>query len=103
MAVELYRQIKDEADMVVAVLDGEPPDAGMACEVGYTYALNHVDYKRIPTIVYRNDLRSGGDGELGFNAMFLPPFVETGGAEVRGTRADLVTQIGKTAASIQYA
>ena len=83
MAKDLFGLIRD-SDMMVAIIDGEPPDTGMANETGYAYALNDLRYKRLPIIGYRNDVRAGGDGELGFNAMFLPVIMETGGAEVRG-------------------
>lgn len=99
MAKDLFRLI-EFSDMMVAILDGEPPDTGTANETGFAYALNYTGHKRIPIIGYRNDLRSGGDGELGFNAMFLPPIMETGGLEVRGSREDLVIAIGNIAATI---
>lgn len=92
MAKDLFAQI-EQSDMMVAIIDGEPPDTGMANETGFAYALNYLGHKKLPIIGYRNDLRSGGDGELGFNAMFLPPIMETGGIEVRGTRADLIAAI----------
>lgn len=90
----------EESDMIVIVLDGEPPDTGMANEAGFAYAMNYFGIKKMPIIGYRNDVRSGGDGELGFNAMFLPGMIETGGGEVRGTRADLVAAIRDTAATL---
>ncbi len=99
MAKELFGLI-ETSDMMVAIIDGEPPDTGMASETGFAYALNYLGHKRLPIIGYRNDLRAGGDGELGFNAMFLPPIMETGGIEVRGSREDLVIAIGSVAGTL---
>lgn len=99
MAKDLFRLI-EEADMMVAIIDGEPPDTGMANETGFAYAMNYFNIKPIPVIGYRSDVRSGGDGDLGMNAMFLPGMMETGGTEVRGTRADLVAAIRDTAAAL---
>ena len=82
MAVRLYRVIRDEADMGFAVLNGEPPDFGVGCELGYGFALHDTGYKKFPVVAYRQDLRQAGETALNINAMALPPFMETGGCFV---------------------
>ena len=45
----------DDADMVVACMDGADPDSGTAWECGYAYA------KGKPIVCYRTDFRISGD------------------------------------------
>ncbi|MEN6341719.1 MAG: nucleoside 2-deoxyribosyltransferase [Methanospirillum sp.] len=47
----------DEADLVVAVIDGADPDSGVAWEMGYAYAHG------IPVVALRTDFRRVGDQE----------------------------------------
>jgi nucleoside 2-deoxyribosyltransferase len=47
----------DEADMVVACMDGPDPDSGTAWECGYAFA------KGKPIVCYRSDFRLSGDTE----------------------------------------
>jgi nucleoside 2-deoxyribosyltransferase len=79
MAVRLYRVIKDEADMGFAILNGDPPDFGVACELGYGFALHDSGYKKFPMIAYRQDYRRSGETDNNLNSMALPPYLRTGG------------------------
>jgi nucleoside 2-deoxyribosyltransferase len=55
----------DEADVVVAIVDGPDPDSGTSWECGYAYG-------KKPIVLLRTDFRSSGDREIGpFNAMLL--------------------------------
>jgi nucleoside 2-deoxyribosyltransferase len=45
----------DQADVVVACMDGPDPDSGTAWECGYAYAQGK------PIVCYRTDFRSSGD------------------------------------------
>lgn len=55
----------DEADAVVAIMDGPDPDSGTSWECGYAYG-------KKPIILLRTDFRSSGDPQIGpFNAMLL--------------------------------
>jgi nucleoside 2-deoxyribosyltransferase len=47
----------DQADMVIACMDGPDPDSGTAWECGYAFA------KRKPIVCYRTDFRLSGDTE----------------------------------------
>ncbi len=47
----------DEADVVVAVIDGADADSGVAWEMGYAYAHG------VPVVALRTDFRRVGDGE----------------------------------------
>lgn len=56
----------DSSDCVLAVVNGEPPDVGVAVEVGYAYA------KGKPVFLFRDDLRRCSDSEeFPANLMFL--------------------------------
>ena len=55
----------DEADAVVAIMDGPDPDSGTSWECGYAYG-------KKPIVLLRTDFRSSGDRQIGpFNAMLL--------------------------------
>ncbi|HSX41409.1 MAG TPA: nucleoside 2-deoxyribosyltransferase [Candidatus Saccharimonadales bacterium] len=58
-----YDTIRDHAQMLIAILDGEPPDNGTVCEVVWAAAHN------VPVIGYRNDLRTCGEDGLPYNLM----------------------------------
>lgn len=56
----------DWADGVVAIMDGADPDSGTSWECGYAYA------KKKPVVLFRSDLRRGGDTEdISYNAMLV--------------------------------
>jgi nucleoside 2-deoxyribosyltransferase len=62
----------DQADMVVACMDGPDPDSGTAWECGYAFA------KGKPIVCFRTDFRLSGDTEAApYNLML------TGSATVR--------------------
>lgn len=82
MAVKLYRTIREDADLGLAILNGEPPDFGVACEIGYGYALHEAGIKPFPLVAYRQDHRRSGETDNNLNAMALPPYMETGGCFV---------------------
>jgi nucleoside 2-deoxyribosyltransferase len=50
----------DEADAVVAIIDGPDPDAGTAWECGYVFG-------KKPIVLVRTDFRTGGESP--YNAM----------------------------------
>lgn len=52
----------DEADALVAIMDGPDPDAGTAWEVGYAYG-------KKPIVLVRTDIRTGGTSSGPYNAM----------------------------------
>ncbi len=71
-----YKTIKDKADLVVAVLDQEPPDIGTVCEVVWAAAHDK------PVIGYRNDLRTSGEPGLPYNLMLGAAIRNSGGLSV---------------------
>lgn len=64
------------ADMVVAILDQEPPDTGTVVEAAWAAA------HRIPVIGYRNDLRTSGEEGLPYNLMLGAAIRRGGGLAV---------------------
>ena len=82
MALRLYRVIRDEADMGFAFLNGDPPDFGVGCEMGYGFALHDTGHKKFPVVAYRQDHRRSGETDNNLNSMALPPYMETGGSFV---------------------
>lgn len=82
MARELYDVIRFEADMGLAILNGEPADFGVGCEMGYGLALADVGYKPFPLVAYREDYRRSGETDNNLNGMALPPYMDTGGVFV---------------------
>ncbi len=71
-----YKTIAERADLLVAILDQEPPDNGTVAEV--VWAAAH----RIPVIGYRGDLRSSGEPGMPYNLMVGAAIRLSGGAEV---------------------
>jgi nucleoside 2-deoxyribosyltransferase len=62
---DIYETCKsgiDQANVVVAIMDGADADSGTCWECGYAYA------KGVPVIIVRTDFRKSGDTR-GFNAM----------------------------------
>lgn len=54
----------DQADAVVAIMDGPDPDAGTAWECGYAY-------RKKPVVLVRTDLRAFGDPGMPYNPMLI--------------------------------
>ena len=52
----------DWADGLVAIMDGADPDSGTCWEVGYAF-------RKRPIVLVRTDIRDGGSGGSGYNAM----------------------------------
>lgn len=99
MAVRLYEVIEKEADMGFAILNGEPADIGVGCEMAFGYALHKVGFKKFPIVAYREDFRRAGETENNLNAMLLPPYMRTGG-EFISTYPEIQPAIGRVALSI---
>ena len=53
----------DEAEVLVAIMDGPDPDSGTSCEVGYAYGTKK------PIVLIRTDIRSGQGSAGEYNAM----------------------------------
>ena len=68
--------ISERADLVVACLDQEPPDAGTLVELAWAAS------RGIPVIAYRGDLRQGGEEGLRYNLMIGAAVRACGGTEV---------------------
>lgn len=68
--------IANEARLVVACLDQEPPDNGTVVEVAWAAAHG------IPVIGYRGDLRTTGEEGLPYNLMIGAAIRRSGGAAV---------------------
>jgi Nucleoside 2-deoxyribosyltransferase len=64
------------ADLLVALLDQEPPDNGTVCEVAWAAAHG------IPVIGYRADARTGGEEGLPYNLMIAAAIQWSGGVAV---------------------
>lgn len=75
------------AELMVAALDQEPPDAGTIVEVAWAAAHN------IPVIGYRNDLRTSGEDGLQYNLMVGAAIRRSGGIAVSSlAELDMVVQ-----------
>ena len=84
--------ISGRADLVVACLDQEPPDAGTLVELAWAAS------RGIPVIAYRGDLRQGGEEGLRYNLMIGAAVRACGGTEV-GDLDTLETALGRYAAA----
>lgn len=85
--------IKNNARLLVAGLDQEPPDTGTVVELAWAAA------HRIPVIAYRSDLRTSGEDGLKYNLMIGSAIQRSGGVEV----SDLISleeQVGRYAATL---
>jgi nucleoside 2-deoxyribosyltransferase len=71
-----YATIEQRADLVVAVLDQEPPDNGTVAEVAWAAA------HRVPVIAYRGDIRASGERGMPYNLMISAAVRLSGGIEV---------------------
>lgn len=76
----------DEADVVVANMDGPDPDSGTAWEHGYAFG------KGKPVVAFRTDFRSASDGSVPFNIM-LSQSAAIVLIQPMATIADLATRI----------
>lgn len=81
-----YRTIKHQSQLLIALLDQEPPDNGTVCEVVWAAAHG------IPVIGYRNDLRTSGEEGLPFNLMVGAAIRISGGIRVSSI-AELEAQL----------
>lgn len=70
------------SDMVVAVLDGDPPDIGTAAEVAWAAAQHK------PVVGYRSDFRATGEEEVETNLM-IPAAIEISGGSIVATIEEL--------------
>jgi nucleoside 2-deoxyribosyltransferase len=73
----------DDADGVVAVLDGPDVDSGTAAEIGYAFARG----KRI--VGYRGDFRQGGDHEGSIVNLQVEFFIRESGGTIVSRYQDL--------------
>jgi nucleoside 2-deoxyribosyltransferase len=71
-----FRAIRERADLVVAVLDGSPPDEGTVIEVIWAALWG------VPVIAYRSDFRTSGELGLPYNLMVRGAVRISGGVEV---------------------
>ena len=76
MADVHYDTIEKRADLVIAVLDDEPPDNGTVCEVVWAAAHG------TPVIGYRNDFRKSGEEGMIANLMIEGAIRRSGGFTV---------------------
>lgn len=77
----------DDADGVVAILDGVDVDSGTAAEIGYAFAQG----KRIEGL--RTDWRLTGDNEGSIVNLQVQYFIEASGGSTHTNRSSLVTAI----------
>lgn len=80
--------IANEAKLVIACLDQEPPDNGTVVEVAWAAAHG------IPVIGYRGDFRTTGEEGLPYNLMIGAAIRRSGGVAV-STLAELEQELGR--------
>lgn len=73
----------DEADLVVAVLDGVDVDSGTAAEIGYAHA------RAKPIVGYRGDFRLSADNEGSTVNLQVEFFIRDGGGSIVERYEDL--------------
>jgi len=84
------REMIRRSDIVVAVLDGQEVDSGVAAEVGFAYGIG----KKV--IGYRGDFRQTGDN-IGCKVnLQLEFFIEESGGEVVGSIGELREILGQS-------
>ena len=88
-----FAAIRDEADLVVAVLDQEPPDTGTVGEVAFAAAWGK------PVVGYRGDVRRCGEPGLRYNVMVGVAIEMSGGREV-GSLAGLEAAVQEIAGRV---
>jgi hypothetical protein len=76
LAERCYWEIQHRAQVMVAVLDQQPPDEGTTDEVAWAAAWG------VPVIGYRSDMRSGGEAGERYNVMTRKAIEISGGVEV---------------------
>lgn len=76
----------DNCDIVVAVLDGDPPDVGTVAEVAWASA------KGKPVIGYRSDFRQSGEEGVETNLM-VPAAIDASGGSIVATVSELVERV----------
>lgn len=81
------KQIKDDADGIVAVLDGPDVDSGTAAEIGYAAGIGKW------VIGYRRDLRRTGDAPDVTVNLQVEYFICLNGGEIVNNLADITTAI----------
>jgi nucleoside 2-deoxyribosyltransferase len=86
--------IKNNARLLVAGLDQEPPDSGTVVEVSWAAAHN------IPVIAYRSDYRTSGEEGLKYNLMIGSVVQYSGGIEV-SSLIELEKQVAHYSAAIE--
>ena len=78
----------DDADCVVAVLDGSDVDSGTASEIGYACA------KGKPVIGYRSDFRLSGDNEGSLVNLQIEYFIRRSGGTLVSSLDELERELG---------
>ena len=87
LGIKHYGKI-DKCDLVVAILDQEPPDNGTVCEIAHAAAAP----KPIPVIGYRGDTRTSGEDGVPVNLMILAA-IRLSGGEYTTSVPDLVAAV----------
>lgn len=85
LGVKHYGKI-DRCDLLVAILDQEPPDNGTVCEVAHAAA------RPIPVIGYRGDKRTSGEEGVPINLMIL--------AAIRLSKGEYTTSVPDLLAAV---
>ena len=75
-------------DLLVAVLDQEPPDNGTVCELAFASALG------LPVIGYRDDKRTCGEEGVPMNLMILAAIERSGGV-LTTSLEELISEVEK--------
>ena len=74
----------ENADAMLAVLDGPSIDDGTACEIGLFHGLKQRDPRRKGVVGLLTDLRADRQGEFALN-LFIRGCIEAGGGEIVGS------------------
>lgn len=80
------------SDLVVAVLEQEPPDVGTVAELGYAHGLGK------PVFGLRLDVRTSGEAGMPYNLMLAAAICDSGGVEC-STVEELVAALRRHAAA----
>ena len=80
---ETNRRALDQADAVVAVLDGADVDSGTAAEIGYAFA------RGLRIVGYRSDLRRAGEHDGAVVNLQVEYFIRRSGGTIVGALDDL--------------
>lgn len=84
----------DQADALLAVMDGPDPDSGTAWECGYAFG-------RKPVILVRTDIRAGDDPAIPYNAMLAQSAtvrLDLGGADMATVEAAVLEALSSIGA-----